>query len=191
MTLKIAFWGIDLHQENYGWWWYALNCIVCKWNLSPLFWTWNLAKLKYWYYEMHLTMKNHIIIHSNVFFIIKLGVVCVCCRNITGSGKKNWLWGIFHIAKCPNFYELIYDFSGQKISKNGISRQSSNYKDSFFCKSFLIIKTCRVLHRECHLFSWYLESYFGKWISMRNFIMNVPQTLTLFQTAFVILAMQK
>ena len=22
-TLKIAFWGIDLHQENYGWWWYA------------------------------------------------------------------------------------------------------------------------------------------------------------------------
>ena len=113
---------------------------MCKWNLSPLFWTWNLAKLKYWYYEMHLTMKNHIIIHSNVFFIIKLGVVCVCCRNITGSGKKNWLWGIFHIAKCPNFYELIYDFSGQKISKNGISRQSSNYKDSFFASHFSLSK---------------------------------------------------
>ena len=160
-TLKIAFWGIDLHQENYGWWWYALNCIVCKWNLSPLFWTWNLAKLKYWYYEMHLTMKNHIIIHSNVFFIIKLGGVCVCCRNITGSGKKNWLWGIFHIAKCPNFYELIYDFSGQKISKNGTSRQSSNYKDSFFLQVISqCIKTGRVLH-------YYIFKVFGFFLSWK------------------------
>ena len=113
---------------------------MCKWNLSPLFWTWNLAKLKYWYYEMHLTMKNHIIIHSNVFFIIKLGVVC--CRNITGSGKKNWLWGIFHIiAKCPNFYELIYDSSGQNFSKSGISCRVNHLITTilFFCKSFLII----------------------------------------------------
>ena len=37
--------------------------------------------------------------------------------------------------------------------------------------------------RECHLFSWYLESSFSKWISMRNFIMNVPQTLILFKIA--------
>ena len=45
--------------------------------------------------------------------------------------------------------------------------------------------------RECHLFSWYLESSFSKWISMQNFIMNVPQTLILFKIASVILAVQK
>ena len=41
-----------------------------------------------------------------------------------------------------------------------------------------------VLPRECHLFSWYLESSFSKWISMRNFIMNVPQTLIFIQNCF-------
>ena len=29
--------------------------------------------------------------------------------------------------------------------------------------------------RECHLFSWYLESFFSKRISLQNFIMNAPQ----------------
>ena len=45
--------------------------------------------------------------------------------------------------------------------------------------------------RECHLFLWYLESSFSKWISIRNFIMNVPQTLIWFKIASVILAMQR
>ena len=45
--------------------------------------------------------------------------------------------------------------------------------------------------RECHLFSWYLESSFSKWISMWNFIMNVPQTLILFKISSMILATQK
>ena len=86
---------------------------------------------------------------------------CVYCRNITGSGKKNWLWGIFHIAKCPNFYELIYDFSGQKISKNGTSRQSSNYKDSYFVQVISqCIKTGRVLH-------YYIFKVFGFFLSWK------------------------
>ena len=38
--------------------------------------------------------------------------------------------------------------------------------------------------RECHLFSWYLELSFSKWISMWNFIINVPQMLFFFQNWF-------
>ena len=48
-----------------------------------------------------------------------------------------------------------------------------------------------VVTRECRLFSWYLESSFSKWISMGNYIMNVPETLILFKIVSVILAMQK
>ena len=119
-TLKIAFWGIDLHQENYGWWWYALNCIVCKWNLSPLFWTWNLAKLKYWYYEMHLTMKNHIIIHSNVFFIIKLGGVCVV-EILLEVVKKIGFEAFFILQNVQIFMNLFMISVAKKFRKMGFS----------------------------------------------------------------------
>ena len=94
---------------------------------------------------------------------------CVCVVEILLEVvKKNWLWGIFHIAKCPNFYELIYDFSGQKISKNGTSRQSSNYKDSYLWQVISqCIKTGRVLH-------YYIFKVFGFF-----FVLKISQVLTL------------
>ena len=81
--------------------------------------------------------------------------------------KKIGFEAFFLLQNVQIFMNLFMISVAKKFRKMGFRVNHLITRILFFCKSFLIIKTCRVLHRECHLFSWYLESYFGKWISAK------------------------
>ena len=68
-----------------------------------------------------------------------------------------------------------------------------NYKyNGVTCITYIIVSTYRgSLENVTYFHDKYLESSFSMWISMWNFIMNVPQTLILFKIASAILAVQK
>ena len=117
-----------------------------------------MAKLKYWYYEMHLTMKNHIIIHSNVFFIIKLGGVCVV-EILLEVVKKIGFEAFFILQNVQIFMNLFMISVAKKFRKMGLRVNHVITRIRFFLQVISqCIKTGRVLH-------YYIFKVFGFFLS--------------------------
>ena len=128
--------------------------------------------------------------------------------NITRGWCKKWLTSLFFEFLTGSIVCSTLDifcFSNFSIFHHG-SPTKDALKHPIYktCFDFALLSIEMIHHfqiwpkqswtgslRECPFYTWYRESSFGKWISMRNCVLKMPQTAIVFKITSVILAMLK